>query len=190
MIYSTSRHAHLTVPQAVFQLQKNDFRRAVGSPVKMAQYFPSSLWKQFSSSGSTPRQVMLLGWPTGCNKSGCHGTTQMSLIVGDWMCSVIIKITMEPGTYSAYVLISWTQAIWHSLFGLWCNNKPPANDSSCFYPGFVRTHIICHLWADITVGLSVGLSICSESTCLHSKFTLGSSVLEEFVVKEGWRVQA
>ena len=60
------------------------------------------------------------------NCSSCPGTTHMSLIVGDWICSVIIKTTMEIGpwtliTYSAYVLI-----IWHLLYGMWCNSKPLA----------------------------------------------------------------
>ena len=58
------------------------------------------------------------------NYSSCPGTTHMSLEVTGY---VIIKTTMEPDpwtliTYSAYVLISWTQAMWHSLYGMWCNS--------------------------------------------------------------------
>ena len=48
---------HLPVLQSVLQLQKNAFRKAAGSPVKIARYFPSSLLKPFSYGGSsTPSQ--------------------------------------------------------------------------------------------------------------------------------------
>ena len=124
------------------------------------------------------------------NCSSFPGTTHMSLIVGDWICSVIMKTTMELGpwtliTYSAYVLI-----IWHSLYGMWCNSKPLAM-ICLFYSGFFSTDIICFaLWADVTAGFS----LCSESTCMHpygvSKLTLDSTALEEFVVKQGWRLWA
>ena len=61
----------------------------------------------------------------------CPGTSRMSLIVCDWIYSVIIKTMMKPGpwtiiTYSTYVLITWTQAMWHSLYGMGCNSEPLA----------------------------------------------------------------
>ena len=61
--------------------------------------------------------------------SSYPGTAYMSLIVDDGICSIIIKTTMEPGpwtliTYSAHVLICWTQAMGYPLCGMWCNSKP------------------------------------------------------------------
>ena len=104
------------------------------------------------------------------NCSSCSGTTNMSLIFSDWICSVIIKNTMELApwtliTYSAYVLISWTLAIGYSLHGMWCNSKPLSiNALPCFYSGLFSTDTICFaLWADVTAGFS----LCSESTCIH-----------------------
>ena len=98
----------------------------------------------------------------------CPGTTHLSLIVCDWICSIIIKITMEPGpwtliTYSAYVLISWTTAMWYSLYGMRCNSKPLS--------------IICLVFTQASTTLissvlccgqtTVGFWICSESPSLH-----------------------
>ena len=54
------RQVHLPVLQAV--ITKNGFRRAsgaAGSSVKMARYFPSSMWKPYLSGGrSSPSQAI------------------------------------------------------------------------------------------------------------------------------------
>ena len=94
------RQVHLPALQSVLQLQKNDFRRAAGSMVQMARYFPSSLWKPFSSCGSsTPRQVMvspeevLFSWPTGFNGSRPAFTrTFFRTFVFNYFDSLIINV--------------------------------------------------------------------------------------------------
>ena len=117
----------------------------------------SSLLTETQRSSWTPTKitVAVLEWHT-------------SLIFGDWICNVIIKTTMEPGPwtliiYSAYVLITWTHAMWHSFYGMWCNSKPLSMICLVFTQASSVLTSVLVLWANVIAGFS----ICSESTCLH-----------------------
>ena len=128
------------------------------------------------------------------NHGSCHGMTHISLIVGDWNCSVFMKTSMEPGpwtliTYSAYVLVSWTQAMWHSLCGMWRNSKPLSMLSLVFTQAspVLISYVSCwgrrYCW--LFYMFFIYLPLYSVS-----KLTLGSTGLKEFVVKEDWRLWA
>ena len=120
------------------------------------------------------------------NYSSCPGTTHMSLIVGDWICSLIIKIMMEPDpwtllTYSANVLISWTQAKGHSLYGMWCNSKPLSMICLVFTQA---SSVLNHLFRAVGRHYWRPFSLCSESTCLH--MAPASSLLAPLHWKSLW----
>ena len=98
------------------------------------------------------------------NYRSCPGTTHMSLIVGDWICSVINKTTMEPGpwtlvTCSTYVLISWTQAMRHWLYGMWCNIEPLSMICLVFTQalsvlGIISLRRLAHFESELTFPIS------------------------------------
>ena len=122
----------------------------------------------------------------------CPGTTHMSHIVHDRICSVISKTTMEPSpwtltTYSVYVFISWTQSMWHSLYDVRCNSE--------------SLSMFCLVFTQASSVLISSVSHCRQTTVGFwfwiskppygvIKLTLGSIASEEYVVKEYWRAWA
>ena len=107
-----------------------------------------------------------------CEFNLTENTTHMGLIVGDWICSVIIKTPMAPGPWTLITYSAWLVL---------------------FYPCFLSTDSICFaLSADVTAGFSLCLILLWVYLPPNgvSKLTLGSTALEEFVAKKGLKVRA